>query len=99
MNTNTTKLFDANNNLIDTFEIEVENVLKSIYGENYYDIDEDFIKEEIEPQKAEKNNEISKKHIRITDFIPLLFFILIFVIIVLAGYYFLSNFDFTSILK
>lgn len=99
MNTNTTKLFDANNNLIDTFEIEVENVLKSIYGENYYDTDEDFIKEEVKPQKVEKDNEISKKRIRITDFIPLLFFILIFVIIVLAGYYFLSNFDFTSILK
>ncbi len=99
MNTNTTKLFDANNNLIDTFEIEVENVLKSIYGENYYDTDEDYIKEEVKPQKIEKDNEINKKHIRITDFIPLLFFILIFVIIVLAGYYFLSNFDFTSILK
>lgn len=99
MNTNTTKLFDANNKLVDTFEIEVENVLKSIYGENYFDTDEDFIKEEVEVQKAEKKNEISKKHIKITDFIPLLFFILIFVIVVLAGYYFLSNFDFTTILK
>ena len=56
MNTNTTKLFDANNNLIDTFEIEVENVLKSIYGENYYDTDEDYIKEEVKPQKIEKDN-------------------------------------------
>lgn len=100
MHTETTKLFTVNNELIDTFELEVENVLKSIHGDNYYDIDEEFIiKEEISKQEKNENNLKIKKRISIKDFIPLLFFILIFIIIVIGGYYFLNHFDITSIMK
>lgn len=97
MNTDTTKLFDSNNKLIDTFELEVESVLKSVHGENYYDIDQEFIIEE--DNKVEKKEIDKKKKIGIRDFIPVLFFILIFIIILIGGYYFLNNFDFQSLIK
>ena len=35
MDTNTIKLFDANNNLVVNFDEEVEKFLISIHGENY----------------------------------------------------------------
>lgn len=98
MNTNITKLFNTNNELIDTFDAEVENVLKSIHGDNYYDIDEEFIIKETSINKEINEDKKINKKVSIKDFIPLLFFVIIFVIIVIAGYYFLNNFDLTSIL-
>lgn len=102
MNTDTIKIFDANNELTEDFDQVVESVLKEVHGDSYFDIDEEFIvPEETSVKKKDaviKPERIGKKA-SIKDFIPVLFFVLIFAIITLAGYYFLNNFDFTSILK
>lgn len=127
MNTKTVKLFDANNNLVPNFDEEIERILISIHGEDYYDIDEALVNtnlipvqnvtnDEYKEEELEKTMEIvgsmiskdspkisivekKKEKIGIKDFIPLFFFILIFSIIVIAGYYFLNTIDFTSLLK
>lgn len=123
MDTNTIKLFDANNNLVVNFDEEVEKILISIHGENYYDTDEELVNTNLIPlvddiyrdTDLEKTIEIvnsmtedakpitivEKKKTRISfkDFIPLLFFVLIFVIIVIAGYYFLNTVDLMGLLK
>lgn len=120
-NSNTIKLFDANNNFVDNFDEEIEKILISIHGENYYDIDEDIqntnvIKPIYHDEELDKTIEFvdslvikdapkikiveKKKHkVSILDFMPVLFFIIIFAIIVFAGYYFLSTFDFTELIK
>jgi len=49
MDTNTIKLFDANNNLVDNFDEEIEKILISIHGENYYDTDEDLVNTNLIP--------------------------------------------------
>lgn len=102
MNTDTIKIFDENNELTEDFDQVVESVLKEVHGETYFDLDEEFIvPEETVSKKKEaiiKPERISKK-VSIKDFVPVIFFVLIFAIITLAGYYFLNNFDFTSILK
>lgn len=123
MDTNTVKLFDANNNLVANFDEEVEKILISIHGENYYDVDEDLVNTNLIPiadelykdTDLEKTIEIvnsmtedarpitivEKKDNKVTfkDFIPVIFFILIFVIIVIAGYYFLNTVDLMGLLK
>lgn len=123
MDTNTIKLFDANNNLVDNFDEEIEKILISIHGENYYDIDEDLVNTNLIPVAEElyKDTDLEKtieivnsmtedaKPITIVekkdtkvdfkDFIPVLFFILIFAIIVIAGYYFLNTVDLMGLLR
>ena len=123
MDSDTIKLFDANNNLVSNFDEEIEKILISIHGENYYDIDEDLVNTNLIPiddqlyreSDLEKTIEIvnsmtvdakpisivEKKDTKITykDFIPLLFFVLIFVVIVIAGYYFLNTVDLRSLLR
>lgn len=127
MNTKTVKLFDSNNNLVPNFDEEIERILISIHGEDYYDVDEALVNTNLIPVQSvtndvykedelEKTMEIvgsmiskdspkisivekKKERIGIKDFIPLFFFILIFSIIVIAGYYFLNTIDFTSLLK
>lgn len=117
---NTIKLYDTNNNLLPDFDSKIDEIEKSIHGNNYYDKDEDYvdtrtlnkkelheIQENIKPKKDIKNtnssikiNKIEEKHkIKFTDFLPLLFFIIMFVIIVYAGYYFLNDFDFSKLLN
>lgn len=117
---NTIKLYDTNNNLLPDFDSKIDEIEKSIHGNNYYDKDEDYvdtrtlnkkelheIQENIKPKKGIKNtnssikiNKIEEKHkIKFTDFLPLLFFIIMFVIIVYAGYYFLNDFDFSKLLN
>lgn len=128
-NTNTIKLFDASNNLLPDFDARVEEVLKSIYGEKYYDTDEELVNTNVISVVKEENEEIykdeelektieyvdglvpkdesyninivkkEKKRIKFKDFIPVLFFMLMFAVIIVAGYYFLNNFDLTSFLK
>ena len=90
MNTDTIKIFDANNELTQDFDQVVDEVLKEVHGNNYFDIDEEFIV----PEET-----VVRKKVSLKDFIPVLFFILIFAIITLAGYYFLNNFDISTILK
>lgn len=108
MNTSV-KLFDANNKLVPNFDEEIEKILISVHGEKYYDVDEELVntnevpivfevneekQEEIQENVIEK--EKSKEGIKFKDFIPVLFFILIFIVIVIAGYYFLNTVDLMS---
>lgn len=127
MDTKTVKLFDANNNLVPNFDEEVENILISIHGDDYYDVDEDLVNTNlipIPPEEEEiyKDEELDKtieivdsmipedaKRIKIVekkdqkigfkDFIPLLFFIIMFAIIVIAGYYFLNTANLMELIK
>ena len=127
MDTKTIKLFDANDKLVPNFDEEVEKVLISVHGENYYDVDEELVNtnlipvnkvidpEKVSEEELEKTMEYvdlitedaksikivenSNKKISIKDFIPVLFFILIFSIIIIAGYYFLNTIDLTSLIK
>ncbi|MDE5630412.1 MAG: hypothetical protein K2I70_02315 [Bacilli bacterium] len=123
MDTNTIKLFDANNNLVENFDQEIEKILISIHGENYYDVDEDLVNTNLIPiaeelykdtdlektieivnsmtEDAKPISIVEKKETKVSfkDFIPVLFFILIFAVIVIAGYYFLNTVDLMGLLK
>ena len=117
--TQTIKIFDVNNNLVDDFDDQVEKVLISVHGDKYYDIDEELqdsrliplndviSNKDVKEEKIEKADEAVEKitekkkkdkKVRFTDFLPVLFFILLFSIIVAAGYFFIGNFDLTSVL-
>jgi hypothetical protein len=117
--TQTIKIFDVNNNLVDDFDDQVEKVLISVHGEKYYDVDEELqdtrliplndvisnidVKEEkVEHDSNVVKNIVEKKKkgekIKITDFLPVLFFVLLFAIIVAAGYFFIGNFDVSSVI-
>ena len=97
------KLLDDNNNISPDFNETVEIVLKGIHGEKYYDVDEELqdtrtiatVKDE-----EEKDNKKSTKKQKVTikDFIPVLFFIIITVLLCIGGYLFLNQFDPSSIL-
>lgn len=118
-NYNTVKLFDSNHNFVDNFDEEIEKILISVHGENYYDTDEDYqeVKDEIykdselektmefvsnmvavDAPKIEIQEKKEKKH-SIKDIIPVIFFMLIFAVLVVAGYYFLSSFDLMGLVK
>lgn len=127
MDTKTIRLFDANDNLVKNFDEEVEKVLISIHGYNYYDTDEELINtnlipistvintDDIDHEELEKTMEYvdlitedaksikivdnKKNKVSIKDFIPVLFFMLIFAIIIIAGYYFLNTVDFMSLIS
>lgn len=104
MNTDTSKIFDENNELTDVFPQIVDEVLASVHGEDFFDIDQEYIIPEDDKKSEEKikntyDEVVRKRKVTFKDFIPVLFFALIFAILTLAGYYFLNNFDFTSILK
>lgn len=128
MDTNTVKLFDANNKLVNNFDDEIEKILISVHGENYYDVDEELVNTNLIPvseaiddeiyhdDELEKTMELvdamvdesatkikivdkEAKKISIKDFIPVLFFILIFIVIVVAGYYFLNTIDLMSLIS
>lgn len=127
MDTNTVKLFDANDNLVEDFDQRIENILISIHGEDYYDTDEKLVDTNLisidkiidsknynesdlektmeyvdlitEDAKSVKIVDGKNKKVSIKDFIPVCFFILIFTVIILAGYYFLNTIDFTSFIN
>ena len=44
--TQTIKIFDVNNNLVEDFDDQVEKVLISVHGDKYYDVDEELAKRE-----------------------------------------------------
>lgn len=104
------KLFDANNKLVPNFNEEIERILISIHGEKYYDVDEELvntneiaivqeeINEEIVEEVKETKKEKAKKKVSVKDFIPVLFFILLFAVIVMAGYYFLNTVDLMNLI-
>ena len=60
MDTKAVKLFDSNNNLLPTFDEEIEKILISIHGENYYDTDEDLINTNLIPISEYFNEEVYK---------------------------------------
>lgn len=127
MNTNTVKLFDANDNLVEDFDQKIEDILISIHGEEYYDVDEklvdtnlisigkvidkldynendlektmEFVDLITEDAKSVKIVDKKNRKVSIKDFVPVCFFILIFIVIILAGYYFLNTIDFTSFIN
>lgn len=123
MDTNTIKLFDANNNLVANFDEEIEKILISIHGENYYDVDEELVNTNLIPipdevykdtdlektielvdsmtEDAKPISIVEKKNTKVgyKDFMPVLFFILIFIIIVIAGYYFLNTVDLMGLFR
>lgn len=126
MDTNTVKLFDANNNLVPNFDSEIEKILISVHGNNYYDVDEDLentnhinlakdddIYQDSELEKtiemvssmitenSPNINIVEKKEKKVSfkDFVPVIFFVLIFVIIVASGYYFLNTVDLLNLIK
>lgn len=103
-NENTIKLFDANNNFVADFDKKIEEVEISIHGENYYDVDEELvntneipISKEIEVEKPKKNKREGSASIK--DFLPVLFILLVFGIVVYGGYYFLNSFDVTTLIN
>lgn len=127
MDTKTIRLFDANDNLVSNFDEEVEKVLISIHGYDYYDTDEELVNtnlipvsnvidsDKIDNEELEKTMEyvdlitedakavkiVDKKSSKVSvkDFIPVLFFMLIFGIIIAAGYYFLNTIDLMSLIS
>ncbi|MCH5166859.1 MAG: hypothetical protein J1F35_03110 [Erysipelotrichales bacterium] len=104
------KLFDANNKLVPNFNEEIEKILISVHGEKYYDVDEelvntneiaiiqDEINTEIKKEVKEKGKSKKKGKVSVRDFIPVLFFLLIFIVIVIAGYYFLNTVDLMNLI-
>ena len=129
MDTNTVKLFDSKNKLVPNFDDEIEKILISIHGEQYYDTDEPLVntnlipisnilnEDKYEEEEIEKTMEIDEgmvtddapkinivnnkdiQKIRPKDFLPVLFFILVFAVIVVAGYYFLNSIDLMSLIN
>ena len=101
-NENTIKLFDSNNNFVSDFDKKIEEVEISLHGENYYDIDEEITNTNELPKLKVEVTEVKpkkEKKISIKDFLPALFLILIFAVVVYAGYYFLNNFDVSTIIN
>lgn len=117
--TQTIKIFDVNNNLVEDFDDQVEKVLISVHGDKYYDVDKELVDtrlipldevishKDVEEEKVEHASEIvnriaegkkKKKKLKILEFLPVLFFMLLFAIIVAAGYFFVGNFDISSVL-
>ena len=100
----TIKLFDANNNFVADFDKKIEEIEISIHGERYYDVDEEILNTNQVPIQKEEIivNQIKpkkEKKISFKDFLPVIFLILVFGIVVYAGYYFLNNFDITTLLN
>lgn len=94
------KYYDVDEELVNTNFIPTSDIVDS---EVYKDDELEKTMELVDAMVDENAKEIKivedeKKKISIKDFIPVLFFILIFAVIVIAGYYFLNTVDLTSIL-
>ena len=100
-NEDTIKLFDANNNFVEDFDKKIEEIEISLHGEHYYDIDEEPVDTNEIPivTKIEQDKPKKKSGITIKDFLPVIFILLIFAIVVYAGYYFLNSFDVSTLVN
>ena len=105
MNSSTVKLFDEDNNITENFTETVELVLMGVHGDKYYDTDEELqdtrllqtvSEEEVKEEEPKKKKE--KNKVTILDFVPVLFFMLMTVLLCVGGYMFLDKFDLTSII-
>lgn len=95
------KYYDIDEDLINTNLIPVSQYINDeVYQEDELEKTIELVDAMVD-KNAPKINivENKKRKITIMDFIPLLFFIIIFVIIVVAGQYFLNTVDLTSLLK
>ena len=103
------KLFDSNDQLVDNFEDIIENIEISIHGVNYYDVDVELVdtnlipSKEVEKEAKKLDEEIKvkskKQKFSFKDLLPLLFFVLMFVIVLFAGFYFINEFDLGALIK
>ena len=94
------KIFDENMNLSDDFNETVEMVLMGIHGDKYYDNDDELQATSLFKTIKEEKKEIKVKKEKVTfkDFLPVLFFMLITVVLCYGGYYFLNSFDISTLL-
>lgn len=92
--------YDVDEELVNTNFIPTNEVINSdIYKEDELEKTMELVNSMVSDNAKEiKIIEDEKKHVSIKDFIPVLFFILIFAVIVIAGYYFLNTVDLTSVL-
>ena len=100
-NEDTIKLFDSNNNFVEDFDKKIEEVEISLHGEKYYDVDEEIVDTNSIPvvKEVEVKQVKERKGISVLDFLPVLFIILIFAVVLFAGYYFLNNFDVSTLIN
>ena len=94
-------IFDENNNLSDDFNETVELVLMGIHGDKYYDNDDELqdtrLLKTINEEEPKVTKKTKKEKVTFKDFIPVLFFMLITTVLCIGGYYFLNNFDISSL--
>ena len=92
------KLLDDNNNISPDFNETVEIVLKGIHGDKYYDVDEELQDTRTIATIKEEKKDNKKQKVSFKDFIPVLFFIIITILLCIGGYIFLNQFDPSTIL-
>lgn len=94
------KYYDVDEELENTNLIPIQYVSEKDEEELSKTID---VVDAMVDKKAKKikivDEKSTKKRVSFKDFIPALFFISMFAIIVFAGYYFLNNIDFGSFIK
>lgn len=95
------KYYDTDEALIDTNCIPIKDIISDQYEENELDKTIEIVDEMVGNKTMKINivNSTSKTPISIKDFLPVLFFIAIFSIIVIAGYYFLNTVDLMNLIK
>lgn len=92
--------YDTDEKLVNTNLISINKILDSKEF-NKEDLEKtmEYVNLLTEDAKAVKIVEQKNKGVSIKDFIPVVFFILIFAIIIIAGYNFLNTIDLTSFIS
>jgi len=104
------KMFGPNDELVDNFEDVVEEILISVHGINYYDVDVELVDTNLIPTRDVQEADELDKEIEVKKnpkkekftfkvLLPLLFFALIFAIVLFAGFYFINKIDLGGFLK
>lgn len=92
--------YDTDEKLVNTNLLPIDKVLDTKkFDESELEKTMEYVNLITEDAKAVKIVEPKDKKISIKDFIPVVFFILIFAIIIIAGYYFLNTIDLTSFIN
>lgn len=92
--------YDVDEDLVNTNMIPISTYFENNTKESELDKTIELV-DAMVSKDAPKINIVTneKKKVTIKDFLPVLFFIIIFAIIVVAGYYFLNSVDLLSFLK
>lgn len=104
MNSSTVRLFDKDNNLAEDFTETVELVLMGVHGDKYYDTDEELqdtrllTPVSVDEEEEKEVKQVKKNKVSFKDFVPVLFFMLMTVLLCVGGYLLLDKFDLTSLL-